>query len=107
MSMLNEFDICLAINGPDDAHAIASKIYDYMGAMKPILLISPPGEAGLLLSESGQYASGYDSEQIRVTLERIIADYDRRGGLMVESDAIYSKFDLRVLSEKYAKLLLV
>lgn len=99
------FDYCLAINGPEDSHAIASKIYDYMGACRPIILVSPHGEAAQLMESTGQYFSEYNAEKILAIFKDIVKRAHGSGVTVSGSATRYEAFNIRLLADKYAQLL--
>lgn len=103
--ILAQADICLSINRREDGHAFGTKIFDYMGAGKPILQVTPHGELSELLLQAGQYVCDYDLKQVADLLQKIIDDYDSGRGLASADNEVSSKFDLLVLSQKMASLL--
>jgi glycosyltransferase involved in cell wall biosynthesis len=105
MEIIGGCDVCLAINAQEDSYAIASKVYEYMGAAKPIMLVSPMGEAAQLLEEAGQYTADYSVSKIQNTFKKILQDHDCDGGSLGGDSPSYAKFDLEELSKKYACLL--
>lgn len=105
MMALMQADICLSINRQEDGYAIASKVYDYIGAKKPILQVAPPGEASSFLSNAGQYVFNYNFEQALHVLQKVLRDYDSHAGLSIVQKDIYEEYDVENIAIKYANLL--
>ncbi len=103
--ILAQTDICLSINRREDGHAFGTKIFDYMGAAKPIFQVTPRGELSELLLQAGQYVCDYNLKQIADVLQKIVDDYDSELGLRSTDSEVSSRFDLLVLSQEMASLL--
>lgn len=103
-TVLENSEICLSINRIEDGNAFGTKVFDYMGAKKPILLVSPIGELRKLLEQSGGYVIDYNLQSAVEVLQRIYNDYysDR---LLSISDKITSRFNLSVLAQQFNSLL--
>ena len=103
--IMAQVDICLSINRQEDGYAIASKVFDYIGAKKTILQVAPPGEAFDMLTKAGQYVINYDFKNATEVMKKIIHDYDSEDGLAPIDSDVYSDFNLLSLTDKYSKLL--
>ena len=102
--LIDHSDICLSINRIEDGNAFGTKIFEYMGSDKPILLVSPNGELFKLLLENGGYVFDYDLQNAVEVLLRIFNDYNSGEFVHISADTT-SRFNLKVLTEEVVNLL--
>ena len=99
--------LLLPINDtPNSAGVLPGKLYEYMGAKRPILCVGPPEQdAGRILreTESGQIFDYHDFSKLKTTLLSWFAAY-QKGSLHVDSNSI-GAFSRRSLAGDYASLL--
>lgn len=96
-------DVGVAINRREDGYAIGTKVFEYMGAGKAILQITPPGEVATMLANAGQYVSGYHSNEAVTVIRKIAAAFTGVAGAAEKID--YSMFDVATLTERYMDIL--
>ena len=103
--VINTADICLSINRREDGYAIPSKLYDYLGANKPILQIAPFGEVSEILKNANQYVINYELENAAEVMKKIVDDFESYKGLSPIDNGVYGDFEISKLALKYADIL--
>lgn len=91
----------LSINSEIYPYAFGTKVFDYMGAGKKILLISNGGELYDYLKRKGSFAAKYCVSEIASELKKMKMDYLKSGNPVNE----YPEFDLETLTDKIESLL--
>jgi glycosyltransferase involved in cell wall biosynthesis len=90
---------------PGTKTQVPSKLFDYIGAAKPVLAISPEGGAtyNLVKSEKlGELAVPESPNQIANGLERLYSQWVLRRESLSISPAVQHKFDIRHLTKSLA-----
>jgi hypothetical protein len=90
MQKINECDVCLSINSPDNVHAFGTKIFDYMALGKPIWHISNGGELYELLQNNNQIVSNYEIKSTKKAIEKILKIKNSNH----ESELNYNRFSI-------------
>ncbi len=103
---LAEADALLLLIGnlPHAANMLTSKLFDYMGAQRPILALGPPGMAKALIEcENLGYAfAEHDTEALAATLQNWIAQ-KVNGGIVFHTQP-HVKYHRRQLTAALAKI---
>ena len=111
-SLLQELqaaDYALLIVGdlPQNANALALKLFDYLGAGCPVLALAPPGEAQRLIEENrlGLVAPSDDTSAIAEMLRRACSGgTELREQFRRNVQSVRSRFDRRLLTRQLAQL---
>ena len=108
VSHLKEADVLWMTvgSGPGQDTISTSKLFEYLGALKPILGLVPDGAARDLITEleAGYMAMPEDVDEIAATLKTIYKDY-QNGSLRRCTQEKASQFDRKVLAEQLATVL--
>ncbi len=110
VSRLRAADYALLIVGdlPHNANALALKLFDYIGAGKPILALAPEGEARRLILKHriGFVAPDHDPEEITAMLQRALAAWEKnRDQFSHNLRKMQNEFDRKNLTRKLTKIL--
>jgi len=109
LSYLVASDVLLLIidDAPANRGILTGKLFEYIGAGKPILALAPEGEAATLIRENqlGWVAGPRDSTAIERAL-RAIMDACGQGQMTMNRDeAVRNRFDRRKQTEELARIL--
>jgi glycosyltransferase involved in cell wall biosynthesis len=108
IQQLVDADVLLLVIGRGNGEDMMStgKLYEYLGARKPVLACVPPGAARQVLEKGGAafFAEPDNSEDIAVQIRRLFELF-RNGRLPAPSYEYVSQFDRRALAGRLAALL--
>lgn len=93
---IQRYSAALTINAEFHTFAFGTKVFDYMGAKKRIMLISNGGELSELLEEKNQYVATYEIASIKNALLKLKQDFLKEKVVLHD----YSDFDLFNLTTK-------
>jgi glycosyltransferase involved in cell wall biosynthesis len=112
MRKLMDADVLLLVDwdGEDEISrgVVPAKVFDYMGARRPILVITGRGESDLsrIVSETGCGTLCRDKDGIKAALERYYREFIQRGGTRWDgADERMAHFTRRALTSKLAEVL--
>lgn len=102
-----EADILLLIHTPGYAHGLPAKIFEYLGARRPILVLADhPGDIAWVLKESGvlhRVAPLKDSARIKQALVELLGEI--RAGTPVHPEASALPFTRQDMARQFAERL--
>jgi len=106
LSHIVSADVALLLLGDcgHPANMLTSKLFDYMGARRPILAIGPNGDLHRLLRQENLGAAFSDEQtsQIAEALHRYFENWQQGKPMVLNSR--YRRFDRRVLTEKLSNV---
>jgi hypothetical protein len=91
----------LSINAKFYPYAFGTKVFDYMGLDKKVILISPKGELYSLLEKKAQFVSDYEIENIKQMLLEIKKDFLKQQ----DKNVNFKEFDFNKLTQTMVSLL--
>jgi glycosyltransferase involved in cell wall biosynthesis len=106
LSHIVSADVALLLLGEcgHPANMLTSKLFDYMGARRPILAIGPHGDLHRLLRQENLGAAFSDEQtsQIAEALHRYFESWQQGKPMVINSR--YRRFDRRILTEKLSNV---
>ncbi|MFX1521860.1 MAG: glycosyltransferase family 4 protein, partial [Promethearchaeota archaeon] len=111
LTLMANADVLLLIMSSDEVHdakigtlTIPGKLFEYLGAKRPILAIAPPGPAADIISstKTGVIVPPRDTGVIAQAIFNLFQEW-KSGTLKVEESDV-SEYDRRVLTQKLAKV---
>lgn len=107
-ALLSAADVCMASlrDVPGFAAFLPSKIFEYLGAGRPVVGLVAGESAAILRDAGGEVVVPQDSDGLADTLGQLAADPDRRRAMADRGRAyVEANFSRRDLAERYATLL--
>lgn len=111
LRLMKNSDVLLLIMSSDEVHdartgtiTIPGKLFEYLGAKKPILAIVPPGPAADIITstKTGIIVPPQDTDAIVQTIIKLFKNW-KRGNLHVE-DKDVSQYERKELTQKLVKI---
>lgn len=104
IEMMKRMDVLVLLGSPKHTHALPSKVFEYIGARKPVLAVTPPSVTTRFLEENqiGISADPGKIVNIRTALQRITKNYLF---YLAQIDLVAPKFTNRVLAREFAGML--
>jgi glycosyltransferase involved in cell wall biosynthesis len=105
LKLMVDSDCLLLIIAPEEPYSYTGKLFEYLGAKRPILALIPPqGIAGNLIrsTKAGIIISPKDVNSIKQAIFKLFQDWKRGGLGTIQSDV--SGYDRKVLTKKLAKV---
>ena len=97
-------DCLLLIIAPEEPYSYTGKLFEYLGAKRPILALIPPqGIAADLIrsTKTGIIVPPEDTNPIKQGISKLFKEW-KKGDLIIKSDV--SEYDRKTLTEKLAKV---
>ena len=105
--LLSASILLLPVNDtPNSAGVVPGKLYEYMGAQRPILVIGPPtGDSATIVIKSDAGAvHGYD-DVTGIKNSLLVWQKSHRQGTLKQSSSGVEQYSRKALAEKYLALI--
>jgi glycosyltransferase involved in cell wall biosynthesis len=111
LTLMANADVLLLIMSSDEVHdakigtlTIPGKLFEYLGAKRPILAIAPPGPAADIISstKTGVIVPPRDTGVIAQAIFKLFQEW--KSGTLKVAESDVSKYDRRMLTQKLAKV---
>ncbi len=111
LTLMANADVLLLIMSSDEVYdarvgplTIPGKVFEYLGAKRPILAIAPPGTATDIINstKTGVIVHPRDTSAIAQAIFKLFQDW--KSGALKGVDGDVSEYDRKVLTQKLAKV---